>query len=90
MEYVYFSRTKPPEVPLGGLEFEGKQIRRVEGTRFLGVWIDTGLNWRAHIGQVGQVRQLLGLLGKIRADLDEHLLLSLSIIAWSSQTFSIA
>jgi hypothetical protein len=24
-EYVYFSRTRPPEVPLGGLEFEGNR-----------------------------------------------------------------
>jgi hypothetical protein len=43
-----------------------------------GVWIDAGLNWRGHIGQVGtKVRQLLGVLGRIRFDLDEHLLLSL-------------
>jgi hypothetical protein len=74
----YFRRTKPPEVPLGGLEFEGEQIRRVEGTRFLGVWIDAGLNLRGHIGQVGtKVRQLPGVLGRVRADLDEHLLPSL-------------
>jgi hypothetical protein len=50
----------------------------VEGARFLGIWIDTGLNWRGHIGQAGtKVQQLLGVLGRIRADLDEHLLLSL-------------
>jgi hypothetical protein len=78
MEYVYFSRTRPPEVPLGGLEFEGEQIRRVEGTIILGIWIDAGLNWRGHIGQVGiKVTQLLGVLGMVGADLDEHLLLSL-------------
>jgi hypothetical protein len=75
-EYVYFRRTRPPEVPLGDLEVEGEQIRRVEGKRFLCVWVDAGLNWRGHIGQVGaKVRQLLGVLG--RADLDEYLLLSL-------------
>jgi hypothetical protein len=75
-EYVYFSRTRPPEVPLGGLEFEGEQISRVAGTRFLGIWIDAGLNWRSHIGQVRtKVRKLLGVLGRIRADLDNHLLL---------------
>jgi hypothetical protein len=77
-EYIYFSKTRPPEAPLGGLVFEGEQIRRVEVTRFPGVWIDAGLNWRGHIGQVGtKVRQLLGVLVRIRADLDEHLLLSL-------------
>jgi hypothetical protein len=49
-EYVYFSRTRPPEVPLGGLEFEGEHIRRLEGARLPGIWIDAGLNWRSHIG----------------------------------------
>jgi hypothetical protein len=55
-EYVYFSRTRPPEIPLGGLEFEGEQISRVKGTRFLRIWVDTGLNWRGHIGQWGPRR----------------------------------
>jgi hypothetical protein len=41
----------------------------------LGIWVDAGLNWRGHIGQVAaKVRQLLGVLGRVRADLDEHLL----------------
>jgi hypothetical protein len=44
----------------------------------LGVWVDAGLNWRGHIGQVQtKVQQLLGVLGRFRADLEEHLLLSL-------------
>jgi hypothetical protein len=76
MEYVYFSRIRPPEIPHWGLEFEGEQIRRVEGAGFLSVWIDAGLNWRGHIGQAGtKMRQLLGVLGRVRADLDEHLFL---------------
>jgi hypothetical protein len=55
---------------------EGEQIRRADGAKFVGVWIDAGLNWRGHIGQVGtKVWQLLGVLVRIRAD--EHLLLSL-------------
>jgi hypothetical protein len=56
----------------------GEQIRRVEGARFLAVWIHAGLNWRGHIAQVGtKMQQLLGVLGRVRADLDERLLLSL-------------
>jgi hypothetical protein len=44
----------------------------------LGVWIDTRIKWRGHVGQVGtKVQQLLGVLGRIRADMDEHCLLSL-------------
>jgi hypothetical protein len=57
---------------------EEDQIRRAAGARFLGVWIDAGLNWRGHIDQVGtKMQQLLRVLGRIRADLDGHLLLSL-------------
>ena len=42
-EYVYFGAGpgggyEPP----GGLEIGGEEIRRVEGARFLGVWVDGG------------------------------------------------
>jgi hypothetical protein len=58
--------------------FEGKQIRRFKGTRFLGVWVDAELKWRGQVDQVaGKLRRLLGVLGRTRADLDEHLLISL-------------
>jgi hypothetical protein len=73
-EYVDFSRTRPPEVLLRVLEYDREQIKRVEGAGFLGVWIDARIKWRGH---VGQVRQLLGVLGRIRADVDEYLLLSI-------------
>jgi hypothetical protein len=33
--------------------FEGEQIRKVEGTEFLGLWVDAELKWRGHIDQVG-------------------------------------
>ena len=77
-EYVYFAGSRPPEVPPGGLVVGREQVRKVEGVRFLGVWIDAGLKWRGHIGQVGtKMRQLLGVLGRIRSVLDERLLVSL-------------
>jgi hypothetical protein len=58
--------------------FEGKQIRRFKGTRFLGVWVDAELKWRGQVDQVaGKLRRLLGVFGRTRADLDEHLLISL-------------
>jgi hypothetical protein len=57
---------------------KGEQVRRIEGSRFLGVWVDAGLKWRGHIDQVaGKRRRLLGVLGRARADLDERLLISL-------------
>jgi hypothetical protein len=52
-EYVYFTGTRPPEVPPGGLVVDGEQVRRVKGSKFLGVWVDAELKWRCHIDQVG-------------------------------------
>jgi hypothetical protein len=69
-EYVYFAGTRPPEVPPGGLVIDGEQVRRVEGSKFLGVWVDVELKWRGHIDQVG-------VLGRARADLNECLLVAL-------------
>jgi hypothetical protein len=52
-EYVYFAGARPPEVPSGGLMFEGEQIRRVEGTEFLGACVEAEFKWRGHIDQTG-------------------------------------
>ena len=53
-------------------------IRRVEGARFLGVWVDEGLRWTGQIEQVrAKVGRLLGVLGRARAVLGGRALLSL-------------
>ena len=64
--------------PRGGLEVGGEQVRRVEGARFLGVWVDEGLGWEGHIGQVrARVGRLLGVLGRASAALGRGSLLLL-------------
>ena len=56
----------------------GEEIRRVEGARFLGVWVDEGLKWAGHIGKVKKkVARLLGVLGRASAVLGGGSLLSL-------------
>jgi hypothetical protein len=56
---------------------EGKQIRKVESARFLGICIDTGFSWRSHISQMAtKMWQLLGVVIRIRSDLDARLLIS--------------
>ena len=42
-EYVYFGGQGGRVVPPGGIQIGGEQIRRVEGARFLGLWVDEGL-----------------------------------------------
>ena len=65
-------------MPPGGIEIGGEEIRRVEGARFLGVWVDDGLKWPGHIEQVkAKVGRLLGVLGRAGAVLGRRSLLSL-------------
>ena len=53
-------------------------MRKVEGARFLGVWVDEGLGWTGHIDRVRKkVGQLLGVLGRAAPVLGGRLLLSL-------------
>ena len=56
----------------------GEEVRRVEGARFLGVWVDEGLRWTGQIERVrAKVGQLLGVLGRARAVLGGAAVLSL-------------
>ena len=77
-------------MPPGGLEIGGEQIGRVEGARFLGVWVDEGLSWAGQIDKVGKkVGRLLGVLGRLGSVLgcgsSSH-----SVMGWSYHTFNIA
>ena len=77
-EYVYFGGPGRHRDAPGHLEVGGERIGRVEGARFLGVWIDEGLRWTGQIGQVrAKVGQLLGVIGRASAVLGGRALLSL-------------
>ena len=65
-------------LPPGGLKIGGEEIRRVDGARFLGVWVDEGLKWTGQIGLVrAKVGRLLGVLGRAGAVLGGRSVLSL-------------
>ena len=52
-------------MPQGGLRIGREQIRRVEGARFLGVWVDESLRWKEQIEKIrAKVSRLLGVLGR--------------------------
>ena len=77
-EYVYFGGGGKRVVPPGGLKIGGEQIRRVEGARFLGVWIDEGITWNGHIDRVrSRVGQLLGIIGRTSGTIGRESLLKL-------------
>ena len=77
-EYVYFGGPGGRIVPPGGLSIGGESIKRVEGARFLGVWVDEGLRWTSHIEKVkAKVGRLLGVLGRASTILEGKSILSL-------------
>ena len=66
-EYIYFGGTKGEGVPQGGIQIGGELIKRVEGVRFLGIWVDEALKWTGQIEKVrSKVSRLLGVLGRVR------------------------
>ena len=65
-------------MPPGGIRIGEEEIRRVEGARFLGVWVDGGLSWTGQVERVRtKVGQLLGILGRLGSVLGGRQLLSL-------------
>ena len=77
-EYVYFGGGGKRVVPPGGLKIGGEPIRRVEGARFLGVWIDEGITWNGHIDKVrSKIGQLLGIIGRSSGTIGKESLLKL-------------
>ena len=69
-EYVYFGGPRGRDVPPGGFVIGGETLGRVEGARFLGVWVDEGLRWTGHIEKVrAKVGRLVGVLGGASAAL---------------------
>ena len=77
-EYIFFGgpRSKvrlPRNVRIGN-----DDIKRVEGTKFLGVWVDEGLKWTGYIEKVkAKVSQLLGVIGKTKGALGKEAVRSL-------------
>ena len=77
-EYVYFGGSGGRVVPEGGLVIGNEPIRRVEGVKFLGVWVDEGLKWTGQIDKVkAKVGRLLGVLGRASVTLGAKSILRL-------------
>ena len=77
-EFIYFGGSRGQDLGNLRLTVGGEVIKRVGGARFLGVWVDEGLRWTAHIEKVrSKMGQLLGVLGRASAVLGPESLLSL-------------
>src|SRR5688572_25299298 len=48
-ELIHFARAH--RAPSQGIRLGNAEVKPTEETRFLGVWLDRKLRWRAHLGQ---------------------------------------
>ena len=57
------------------LTIDGKELEKVPSTKFLGVYIDSGLTWKTHCYQISlKVSKLLGILNRAKYILSQNLL----------------
>ena len=69
-EYIFFGASASKGVTLKEVKIGDEVIRRVNGARFLGVWVDEKLRWTEHIENVrAKIGRLVGVLGRARASL---------------------
>ena len=70
-EYLFFGAPRQRDIGQLTLAIGGVPIKRVEGARFLGVWVDNELKWTEHINKVKtKIGQLLGVVGRASSVLD--------------------
>jgi hypothetical protein len=75
--YIIFSRNKaePSDVDI---KIKGSPIYRVYSTKFLGVFIDSKLNWKAHIDYIAtKLSKCIGILNKAKSNLPTSALVNL-------------
>ena len=78
-EFINFSK---PTIGAPGdkwdLMIDGKLVREVNDSKFLGVFIDKNVSWRVHIGKIiTKISQTVGIIGRARGFMDGPQLLDL-------------
>jgi hypothetical protein len=60
------------------LEIDGNTLQRVESTKFLGVQIESKLNWEAHINYLApKISRALGIINRLKFSMPRSVLLTL-------------
>ena len=66
-ELIDFSKSKRRAIDDFNVEIDGKPIRRVDESKFLGVYLDKNISWRSHINNViTKISQTVGIIGRAR------------------------
>ena len=68
LEYIDFSKpASTTHDPLLSLQIDGKKIKEVSESKFLGVYIDKNVSWRGHINKIiSKLSQTVGIIGRAR------------------------
>ena len=82
------------------LIINGKHLKREYSIKYLGIFIDSHLNWKSHVNYIAKkINRSIGILSKLRYYLDRHILITLyntliypfliyGIIIWGNTYFS--
>jgi len=75
---VFYSKRKIPPPPTLAIIIDGLCINQVTSTKFLGIVIDTHLNWKDHILQISKkMAKNIGILRRMRHYLPSNILINL-------------
>ena len=65
--FSLFSNFPRSRVCLNAIRIDGELIREVKNSKFLGVFIDSGVSWRVHISRiVSKISQTVGIIARAR------------------------
>ena len=77
-ELIDFSKTKKGVSDEYVIEIDGRPIRRVDETKFLGVYLDKNVSWRSHISNIiTKISQTVGIIGRARRSMGSEQLILL-------------
>ena len=71
-EFIQFSKTNKNTIQEQfTVEIDGRPIRRVAESKFLGVHLDENISWRKHINNlITKISQMIGIIGRARRFMD--------------------
>ena len=70
-EFINFSKPNSSAGDKWDLRIDGRPIREVNDSKFLGVHIDKNISWRVHIAKViTRISQTVGIIGRARGFMD--------------------
>ena len=75
---LFGTSQKTEQVQLPDIMIENEKLEHVENYKYLGLWMDTNLNWKFHLEKMrNKIKQRTGILRRVRPFIDQKLSLML-------------